>query len=97
MYVAMAKVTLRLFQSDSLKDKRQVTRSVLARLRDKFEISAAEVGALDQWNLAELGIAAVSGDAGHAQAVVERALAYIEETRPDLEVANVDTDLTAMD
>ncbi|HZC05513.1 MAG TPA: DUF503 domain-containing protein [Ktedonobacterales bacterium] len=97
MYVATAQVTIRLFQSDSLKDKRQVTRSVLARLRDKFEISAAEVGGLESWNLAQLGIACVSGDASHAQEVIERAIHYIEETRPDIEISDISTEVITLE
>ncbi len=97
MYVATAQVTIRLFQSDSLKDKRQVTRSILARLRDKFEVSAAEVGGQQTWNLAQLGLACVSGDARHAQEVIERAIKHIEQTRPDLEVADVATDLITLE
>jgi hypothetical protein len=97
MYVATAQVTIRLFQSDSLKDKRQVTRSILARLRDKFAVSAAEVGGLESWNLAQLGVACVSGDARHAQEVVERAVKYIEQTRPDVEISDVVTDLITME
>ncbi len=97
MYVATAQVTIRLFQSDSLKDKRQVTRSILARLRDKFEVSAAEMGGQQTWNLAQLGLACVSGDARHAQEVIERAIKHIEQTRPDLEVADVATDLITLE
>jgi uncharacterized protein YlxP (DUF503 family) len=97
MYVATAQVTIRLFQSDSLKDKRQVTRSILARLRDKFELSAAEVGGQQTWNLAQLGLACVSGDAKHAQEVIERAIQHIEQTRPDLEVSDVVTDLITLE
>jgi len=97
MYVATAQITIRLFESNSLKDKRQVTRSVLARLRDKFDVSAAEVGELQSWNLARLGIACVSGEARHAQEVVERAIQYIEQTRPDLEVSTVETDVITLD
>ncbi|HEX8732986.1 MAG TPA: DUF503 domain-containing protein [Ktedonobacterales bacterium] len=89
MYVATAQVTIRLFESASLKDKRQVTRSVLARLRDKYAVAAAEVGELDQWNLARLGIASVSGEASHAQEVIENAVHYIEESRPDVEITDV--------
>lgn len=97
MYVATARLTLRLFESSSLKDKRQVTRSVLARLREKFEISAAEVGALDRWNLAELGLACVSGDAQHALDVLDRAIRYVEESRPDLELSDVATEVVTVE
>ena len=97
MYVATAQVTIRLFQSNSLKDKRQVTRSILARLRDKFEVSAAEVGELQTWNLARLGVACVSGEAHHAQEVIERVIQYIEQTRPDLEISAIDTDIITLE
>ncbi len=97
MYVATAQVTMRLFESNSLKDKRQVTRSVLARLRDKFDVSAAEVGGQGSWNLAQLGIACVSGDAQHAQEVVERAVQYIEQTRPDIELSEVGYDVITLE
>lgn len=97
MYVATAQVTIHLFQSNSLKDKRQVTRSVLARLRDKFEVSAAEVGELASWNLAQLGIACVSGEAQHAQEVVERAIQYIEQTRPDLEISDIASEIFTLE
>jgi uncharacterized protein YlxP (DUF503 family) len=82
-------VTIRLFESNSLKDKRQVTRSALARVRDKFAVAAAEVGNLESWNLARLGIASVSGDASHAREIVENAVHYIEESRPDVEITDV--------
>lgn len=86
MYVTAAQVTIHLFESASLKDKRQVTKSLLARLRNQFEVSAAEVGQQESWNLAALGLASVSGDASHAEEVIERAIRYIEQTRPDLEI-----------
>jgi len=97
MYVATAQVTIHLFASDSLKDKRQVTRSVLARLRDKFEVAAAEVGGQESWNLARLGIACVSGEAQHAQQVIERAIHYIEQTRPDIEISDISTEIITLE
>jgi hypothetical protein len=97
MYVATAHITLHLFASESLKDKRQVIRSVLARARNQFEVSAAEVGRQDVWNLAELGIACVSGDSGHALEVVEHVIRSIEASRPDLEVTEATTDVMSVE
>ena len=88
MYVATAVITFRLDASGSLKDKRQVTKSVLARLRNQFSVAAAEVGALESWNLAVIGLAYVSNDANHAQEVIEHATRYIEESRPDVEITS---------
>jgi uncharacterized protein YlxP (DUF503 family) len=93
MYTAIGQVTLHLPASASLKDKRQVVRSVLARLRNQFEVSAAEVARQDSWQVAILGLAYVSGEAGHAQEVLDHAVRYIEDSRPDLAVTDVRVDV----
>ncbi|HET8907663.1 MAG TPA: DUF503 domain-containing protein [Ktedonobacterales bacterium] len=93
MYTAIGQVTLHLPASASLKDKRQVVRSVLARLRNQFEVSAAEVARQDSWQVAVLGLAYVSGEAGHAQEVLDHAVRYIEDSRPDLAVTDVRVDV----
>ena len=87
MYVAVCELTLHLPTSASLKDKRQIVRSVLARLRNQFEVSAAEVDHQDTWQLTTLGLAYASGDAHHARSVVENAVRYVEESRPDLDIS----------
>jgi uncharacterized protein YlxP (DUF503 family) len=89
MFVGAARITLHLPESQSLKDKRQVVRSLLSRLRNQFEVAAAEVQLQDKRQLAVLGLACVSGDASHAEEVLDHAVRYIEETRPDVEVADV--------
>ncbi len=93
MFTAIAQVTLHLPESSSLKDKRQVVRSLLARLRHQFEVSAAEVARQDTWQIAVLGLAYVSGEARHAEEVVQHALRYIEESRPDLAITDVQVDV----
>src|SRR5262245_20614452 len=87
MYVAVCELTLHLPTSASLKDKRQIVRSVLARLRNQFEVSAAEVDHQDTWQLTTLGLAYASGDALHARTVIENAARYVEESRPDLDIS----------
>jgi len=97
MYVATAHITLRLFDSGSLKDKRQVVRSILTRARNQFDVAAAEVGSQDIWNLSEIGIAYVSGDSGHALDIVERVIRSIETSRPDLEITEAATDVVSVE
>jgi uncharacterized protein YlxP (DUF503 family) len=97
MYVAACRVSLYLPASDSLKDKRQVVRSLLQRLRNTFEIAAAEVEEQDKRQLAVLGLAAASGEAGHAEEVIEHAVRFIEETRPDVTVNDVQVELMTLD
>lgn len=80
---------LHLPESHSLKDKRQVVKSVLARVRGQFEVAAAEVADQDVWQVATLGLACASNDAGHAEDILAHAARYIEESRPDVDVVDV--------
>jgi len=63
--------------SRSLKDKRQVVRSILDRLRNQFNVSAAEVGARDHRQLVILGFAAVGEEARDVRGVLEQVVAAL--------------------
>jgi uncharacterized protein YlxP (DUF503 family) len=63
----------------SLKGKRHALKGLKERLRQRFEISVAEVDHHDSWQRATLALACVSGDARHANAVISRAMDYIED------------------
>ncbi len=65
MIVGTLQVRLLLRQSHSLKDKRQVVKSIKDRLRNSFNVSVAEVDALDKHQLVVLGVAMVSNEAHH--------------------------------
>lgn len=95
MFVATMLLQLHLPASQSLKDKRQVVKSVTARLTNQFGVAAAEVGVLDDRQTAEIGVAIVSNQARHAEQVLDAALRYVEETRPDLEIRCIDRDLAS--
>ena len=82
-------VQLHLPVSGSLKDKRQVVKSLQARLQNQFGIAVAEVGELQQWQIAELGIVCVANETRHVDQVLDSAIRFIEETRPDLEIMNL--------
>jgi uncharacterized protein len=65
MMVGTLKVRLLLRDSRSLKDKRQVVKSIKDRLRNDFNVSVAEVAELDNRQLAVLGIGMVSNETHH--------------------------------
>jgi len=65
MIVGTLRVRLLLRQARSLKDKRQVVKSIKDRLRNGFNVSVAEVEEQDNRQLAVLGIAMVSNEAHH--------------------------------
>jgi uncharacterized protein YlxP (DUF503 family) len=79
MVIGTLTVTLQIPHSQSLKDKRQVVRSLTARLRKTFNVSVSEVAQHDKWQIAELGIVAVSNEAKHADEVCQKVLAFVEQ------------------
>jgi uncharacterized protein YlxP (DUF503 family) len=71
MFVGSVRVRLLLREARSLKDKRQVVRSIKDRLRNEFNVSVAEVDAQDQRQLAVLGVAMVGAERGHVKTTLE--------------------------
>ena len=63
----------------SLKGKRHALKGLKDRLRQRFEISVAEVDHQDSWQRATLALACVSGDSRHANEVISKAMDFIED------------------
>jgi uncharacterized protein YlxP (DUF503 family) len=93
MIVGVARFRLRLPENSSLKGKRGVVKSLCARIQGEFRVAAAEVDEQDVWQIAEIGVACVSNDRRHADAVLDRVLRFVESTRLDLELLDVETEL----
>lgn len=62
----------------SLKAKRQVIKSLIQRLRNRFNVSVTEVGSQDLWQRAELGMAVVCHNGAGADSIIEKLFAYVE-------------------
>ena len=71
--VGLLTLELHIAHSQSLKDKRQVLRSLKDRLRRRFNISIAEVGFQDTWQRSLVGVATVSADRTQAEGTLDRA------------------------
>jgi uncharacterized protein YlxP (DUF503 family) len=67
MIIGTLRVRLLLREARTLKDKRQVVKSIKDRLHNGFNVSVAEVEALDNRQIAVLGIAMVSNEAHHVK------------------------------
>lgn len=85
MVVGVAAVELHVHGSQSLKQKRGVVRSISQRLRNRFNLSVAEVGGQDRWQVAVLGLAAAGSDAVGLRRLLDRAVEFVE----DLHLAEV--------
>jgi hypothetical protein len=81
--------------SRSLKAKRSYVRPVVAALR-RCEVAAAEVGALDRYGRAEIGVAVVAADSGHVTSVLERCEQLVA-ARPEVELLAVRRRLHGVD
>ncbi len=90
--VGLMRVVIHMPESGSLKSKRQVISGLLRRLRQELKVAAAEVGELDRWQLAEIAIATVSGDARQADRVLAAALTYIESHADGAQITDVATE-----
>jgi uncharacterized protein YlxP (DUF503 family) len=85
MYVGSLTLDLLLGDVHSLKEKRSVIRPVIAELRRKFEVSAAETGDQDLHRRAELAVAIVAGEVGHCREVLA-SCENLVAGRPELEL-----------
>lgn len=79
MVLAYAVFDLHLPGCRGLKEKRMIVRSLKTRLRDEFEVSAAEVGAQDLLERAELAVAAVGPDQVPLDALLQNILRFVEQ------------------
>jgi len=92
MIVGAAAVEVHIHGSQSLKSKRGVVRSIAQRVRNRFNLSVAEVGGQGTWQLAVLGLATVGSDRKKVRGVLEQALTFIEDLHL-AEVLNTDVEL----
>jgi len=92
LVVGVLTVELFLAGSASLKDKRRVLKSLLARLKARFNVSVAEVDRQDAWQFSVLGAAAVSYEASHVYQTLAAAARFIEGTQ-GVEVIKINTEI----
>jgi uncharacterized protein YlxP (DUF503 family) len=93
MAITVGLLRVDLFISDglTLKDKRRVVNSLLDRLHDRFNVSAAEVEALDQKQRGVLAVACVANEAAQVSRVLDAALRLVEaEPRAVVEDCSVE-------
>lgn len=78
MIVGVLRVEISLPGSHSLKDKRRLLKSLLDRLHNQFNVSAAEIDHQDHWQQAHVAVTCVSGEARHANQILSRVMSAVE-------------------
>ncbi len=81
--------------SQSLKAKRQIARSVVARIRNQFNVTVAEADDNDLWQRLTLGVCCLSNDTKHANGILSNVVAFVEKSRNDLELLDYQTEIIA--
>ena len=93
MHIGYCRLELHLPDSQSLKGKRQVSRSVIAKIRNQFNVAVAEVADNELWQRLTLGVCCLSNDPRHANEVLSKVVAYVEQSRDDLELLDYETEI----
>ena len=81
MVVGVCQLKLNIPGAHSLKDKRQVLKSLMARVKGKFNVSVAEVGHNDVWQSALIGIAVLGNERDFVNSVLDHIVDFIEGLR----------------
>ena len=71
MPIAYLTLELRIEGAQSLKDKRQVLRSLKDKLRSGFNVAVAELDANDLWQRATVGVVSISGSQDYLQGLMQ--------------------------
>lgn len=93
MVVGACKVVLSLPENHSLKGKRHVVKSLIERVKGKFNVSVAEVDGQDLWQMAAIGFTCVSNDTRHANEMLSKVVDYIENSRSEAEMADYEIEI----
>jgi uncharacterized protein YlxP (DUF503 family) len=79
MFVCVARLTLQIPDSGSLKAKRQVLRRVTERVKARFNVAVAEVDDQDLWQKASIALAVVGNERRHVDEQMEKIIHFVEE------------------
>ena len=96
MNVGVCRIELRLPENLSLKGKRGVLKSITSRVRNKFNVSVAEVDNQDLWQLATLGICCVSNNKRYTNEVLSKVVDFIVGTRFEIEILNYEIEIVSI-
>ncbi len=86
MIVATCVIKLNLYGVQSLKDKRRILKSILSRLPKQFNLAVAEIDHQDVWQTAVIGMVTIGNDPGYLHGLLEKAVSWITQARPDLPI-----------
>ena len=92
MLIGSCWIEIRIPGVRSLKEKRRVVKSLKEQIRNRFNVSVAEVGALDSWQRAEIGICCVSNSRARSDQMLAKVVDKIHRD-PRLQLIDYQTEV----
>lgn len=86
MVVGVCRLTISIAASYSLKDKRRVVKSLVERVRHRFNVAIAEVDDHEVWNSAVIGVACVCTGSAHAEEILAHVASFVSSGHGDAEL-----------
>ena len=93
LHIGVCRVSLHLPDAAGLKAKRQVARSLTDRIRSRFNVAVAEADDQELHQRLTLCLCCLSNDPAHADEMLARVVAFIEESRRDLILLDYETEI----
>jgi uncharacterized protein YlxP (DUF503 family) len=93
VYIGVCRLSFHLPGNDSLKGKRHVSRSLIERLRQRFNLAVAEVDALDRHQTLVIGLTCISNEAAHVSETIDNALRFVQGQHVDAELIDVQREI----
>jgi uncharacterized protein YlxP (DUF503 family) len=82
VHIATCTIELNLTGVRSLKEKRRIVKSILSRLPRQFNVAVAEIDKQEVWQSAVIALVTVGNDTAYLHGLLEKSVAWIEQTRP---------------
>jgi len=95
MVVGICRLDLLIIENNSLKGKRRILKRIIERIKNKFNVSIAEVGNHDLWQSSQIGFCMVGNDKRFINSALDKIIYFIEEiniaeiTKSDIEIINL--------
>jgi len=96
MNVGMCLIQIRIPENHSLKGKRQVVKSIIARLQNRYSVSVAEIDNNDLWQIATLGVACVSNHRRYSDTIITNVVNYIARNYPNVELVDYEVEVISV-
>ena len=80
MVIGICHLDLVLRDNHSLKEKRRVVKSIIGRVKSKFNVSIAEIGNQDLWQSAQIGFCIAGNEKRFINSSLDKVIYFIEES-----------------